>query len=99
MLYIGAQGERPPNRKVISPEQYMALRQRSINQHGRWLSDTLLRPLARQIDSASQWIIAADGVLANLPWDTLPWHGKPLGQQKQLTVVQSLAAYKSLENQ
>jgi hypothetical protein len=31
--------------------------------------------------------------LATLPWDTLPWHGKPLGQQKQVTVVQSLAAY------
>ena len=98
ILYLGASGKAPDDGKAVSASQYMDLRQQAIASHGQWLSDTLLKPLAAQIDSASQWIISPDGVLATIPWDTIPWNGKPLGEQKQLTVIQSLSVYKLLKD-
>ena len=98
ILYLGASGNAPADGKAVSASQYMDLRQQAIASHGQWLSDALLKPLAAQIDSASQWIISPDGVLATIPWDTIPWNGKPLGQQKQLTVIQSLSVYKLLKD-
>ncbi len=98
ILYLGASGKAPADGKAVSASQYIDLRQQAIASHGQWLSDTLLKPLAAQIDSASQWIISPDGVLATIPWDTIPWNGKPLGEQKQLTVIQSLSVYKLLKD-
>jgi CHAT domain-containing protein len=98
VLYIGAPDQRPAKGNRVLPSQYPALRQQAIRSHGQWLSDTLLKPLAARIDPASQWIISPDGVLATIPWDTLPWKGQPLGQQKQITVVQSLSVYKLLKD-
>ena len=98
ILYLGASGKQPADGKTVPASEYMALRQQAIASHGQWLSDTLLKPLAAQIDSASQWIISPDGVLATIPWDTIPWNGKPLGEQKQLTVIQSLSVYKLLKD-
>jgi CHAT domain-containing protein/uncharacterized protein YebE (UPF0316 family) len=98
VLYIGGPDKHPAKGDAVSPSQYMALRQQAIRSHGQWLSDTLLKPLAARIDLADQWIISPDGVLATIPWDTLPWKGQPLGQQKQITVVQSLSVYKLLKD-
>ena len=98
LLYIGAADKQPLKSKTVPASQYMALRQVAITTHGQWLSDTLLKPLTAQIDTASQLIISPDGVLATIPWDILPWKGKPLGQQKQLTVIQSLSVYKLLKD-
>jgi CHAT domain-containing protein/tetratricopeptide (TPR) repeat protein len=97
VLYIGSRNIRSQFAKSVSAAQYMSYRQPSIKAHGEWLSATLLEPLAAQIDPATQWIISPDGILATIPWDTLPWHGKPLGQQKQLTVIQSLSVYRLLK--
>lgn len=96
-LYIGAPDHRPADGKSVSPSQYVTLRQQAITEHGQWLSDTFLKPLAPQIDSSTKWIISPDGVLATIPWDTLPWKGAQLGQQKQITIVQSLSVYRLLK--
>jgi CHAT domain-containing protein/tetratricopeptide (TPR) repeat protein len=98
LLYIGAAEKQPAESKTVLATQYMAQRQPAITAHGQWLSDILLKPLTAQIDTASQWILSPDGVLATIPWDTLPWKGQPLGQQKQLTVIQSLSVYKLLKD-
>jgi CHAT domain-containing protein len=91
-LYIGASA-RPEDGVTITSNQYVAMRQQAIAVHGQWLSDTLLKPLTAQIDAASELIVSPDGVLATIPWDTLPWKGAPLGQQKQITIVQSMSVY------
>jgi CHAT domain-containing protein/tetratricopeptide (TPR) repeat protein len=98
VLYIGAPGKQPADSLAMPAGRYMALRAGAITDHGQWLSDTLLKPLAAQLDSASQWIISPDGVLATIPWDTIPWKGQPLGLQKQITVIQSLSVYKLLKD-
>lgn len=96
-LYISPPDRQPADAKAIAPEQYMSLRQQAIATHGQWLSDTLLKPLAPQIDAANKWIISPDGILATIPWDTLPWKGAPLAQRKQITIVQSLSVYRLLK--
>ncbi len=54
------------------------------------LSTLLLEPLAPELGSASRLIIAPDGVLATLPFETLPFKNKPLVATREVSYVQSL---------
>jgi len=97
VLAIGSRERKPADASDVAAADYPSLRQAALDAHGKWLAEQLLQPLADEIGDAGQWIVSPDGVLATLPWDSLPWHGKPLGEQKQLTVIQSLSVYQLLK--
>jgi len=67
-----------------------------VEQHseiGTWLSRHLLTPVESELRPYSRWIIAPDSAIAHLPFDALPWNGKPLVEQVVLTTTQSLSVY------
>ncbi len=98
LLTIAEAEQRPANAELVQPSRYMALREAALAAHGQWLAEVLLNPLETQIAGVEQWILSPDGVLATLPWDMLPFNGKRLGAQKQITLVQSLSIYKLLKD-
>ncbi|MFY9642278.1 MAG: CHAT domain-containing tetratricopeptide repeat protein [Rhodomicrobium sp.] len=58
---------------------------------GRTLSQRLLEPIAQRLSGYRQLIVSADGVLAMLPFETLPVGGKLLIEAHDVSYVQSLS--------
>ncbi|MEP7300759.1 MAG: CHAT domain-containing protein [Caldimonas sp.] len=78
-----------------------AARRASADDVGRLLAALLLDPVRERIDGARRLVIAPDPALALLPFDALPWLGRPLVEHADIAHVQSfgvlslLAARKS----
>ena len=68
----------------------------AIKEHeviGRWLAQNLLEPLADVLRGYQNWIISPDSDLAHLPFETLPWNGGRVIDQKQVSTTQSVSVY------
>ncbi|MBB4845995.1 CHAT domain-containing protein/tetratricopeptide (TPR) repeat protein [Paucibacter oligotrophus] len=61
---------------------------------GQQLAQALLQPLQASLPAGTRLLIAPDGPLWLLPWDSLPWRGRPLGQSLATQQVHSFAALK-----
>lgn len=51
----------------------------------------LFEPIASQLRGKRKWIISPDGQLAVLPFDTLPFDGKPAIEGRSISLVQSVS--------
>ena len=69
----------------------------SADDVARSLAATLLEPLARELTGAKRLIIAADGPLALLPFEVLPFRGRLLIDRVDVSYVPSLAVWQALQ--
>ena len=56
---------------------------------GRALAQHLLDPIAAQLRGARHWIVSPDGALATVPFEALPFDGKPAIVAHDLSYIQS----------
>lgn len=68
-----------------------------LQDHAGELARILLDPLAQAIDQAEHLIIVGSGPTLRLPFQVLPWQGRPLGLQKSLSAVPSLSMLRFLD--
>jgi CHAT domain-containing protein/tetratricopeptide (TPR) repeat protein len=70
----------------------------SSAQLGSELASRLIGPLQAQLGAYRRWIVSPDGVLATLPFETLPWKGSLVASTVEVRYAQSLSVYRLLRN-
>lgn len=88
----------PKNSKEgYSPEFIDLYGERTLKQLGHKLSKLLLSPFETEIANSKRLIIAPDGILATIPWDSLPYKDGMLSDHVDVTLTQSMSVYKLLK--
>ncbi len=62
-----------------------------LDQISRYLAQQLLAPIKDRLDSKPRWIISPDGMLAQIPFETLIVEKQPVNAQHEISYVQSLS--------
>ena len=75
---------------LTKPEN-SAERVQDVGQVGDYLTAKLLRPLEISIARKRRWVISPDGALALIPFEALPWRGRPVIVSHDVNYVQSLS--------
>lgn len=80
----------PPGAEVVNTAaQYQQL--------ADFVGKLLIEPIKKELAGKTQIIISPDGPLALTPWDVLPFDGKPLIAQFEVSQVQSLSVLKLIK--
>ena len=92
---IETDNESDPGELVTTTVELEQVRQ----ELGARLSASLITPIKGMIPvSASRWIISPDGVLNNVPFETLQYEGKTLIESKDVSYVPSLSVMKMMQD-
>lgn len=71
-------GDHCADRTVCSPQAQEVWGEQAYAEVATALSNRLLGPLRPHLRGSARWVISADPRFALVPWDVLPWNGKPL---------------------
>jgi len=75
----------------LTKPEASAERVQDVGQVGAYLAAKLLRPLATSLARKRRWVISPDGALALIPFEAMPWHGRPVIASHDVNYVQSLS--------